>query len=307
MGKEVKEPHPQIKRKGGSWKLHYIFELCPKCMDKLVERKIDDFQEYIAGYCPNCGSMLENVFSGKNKADDVLYKIILDKILDKDKWDEKCLETIMKISELNKEETLKKISIEGSTIFVGDLLHTYLNLRILDQMDTIVSYRVIPDFPYARPFTMLCPDCGQETVYRKQELNKESMKHGLYCEKCKEWVMYKVSPKSQVDDTKYYLEAVLEKVKREVKEQITDKLQNLYDKKIEHDRIIVLDKARNIEDVLSILEAYNIPYDINPPYPYKVPEIKPTFKNEWTEEEIRKLIEANPGLSITVDELNALN
>lgn len=287
--------------------MHYVFELCPKCMDKLVERKVGDFQEYIAGCCPNCGSMMEKVFSGKNKTEDALYKITFDKILDHGKWDEKCLKIIMKISGLDKEAALQKISIEGSTIFEGDLLHTYLNLRMLDQIDTIVSYSVTPKFPYARAFTMLCPDCGQGTVYRKQEVSIESMQCGLYCENCKEWIMYKISPKLQVDDTKYYLVAALEKVRSGVKEQIASKLQDLCDKKMEENRMIVLDKARNIEGLLSILEAYSIPYEVNPPYPHKIPKMEPIFKNEWTDEEVKKLMEANPGLKITADELNALN
>ena len=54
------------------------------------------------------------------------------------------------------------------------------------------------------------------------------------------------------------------------------------------------------------MEDYNIPYKVNPPFPHKIPEMKPVLKNEWTEEEIRKLIEDNPGLKITADELQQI-
>lgn len=57
---------------------------------------------------------------------------------------------------------------------------------------------------------------------------------------------------------------------------------------------------------LSALEKYNIPYETTPPYPHKIPKLNPTYKDDWTEEEVRKLMEANPGLEITAEELNAL-
>lgn len=59
----------------GGCTMHYEFELCPKCKDNLIERVIDDFQEYIPGNCLNCGSRMESVMSGKKRQAMIYIKL----------------------------------------------------------------------------------------------------------------------------------------------------------------------------------------------------------------------------------------
>ncbi len=81
--------------------MHYIFELCPKCMNELIERDIEDFQEFIPGICPNCGNRMEAALWGNKKTENTVYKIILNKVQNIDKGREKCQKIIMKIGGLD--------------------------------------------------------------------------------------------------------------------------------------------------------------------------------------------------------------
>ena len=48
---------------------------------------------------------------------------------------------------------------------------------------------------------------------------------------------------------------------------------------------------------------YGISRKSHPPYPYKVV----THRQEWTEEELKMLMEMNPGLILDLEEMNDLN
>lgn len=227
------------------------------------------FKSIFQGTVSIVGAEWNRLCRGKKAGND-LYKITLSRVFNQERWKEKCLRNIMKISGFDKDTALEKMNVAGSVIFEGDLLHTYLSLRLLDEIP-VVEYEITPDFPYTRSFSPVCPDCGEEAVYKVNETSDNLVKCGCYCENCKEWVFSTISPKSAIDDTKYYIEASLERVDNEVKEKIEQKLNELYNKRIEKNKIVVLDVARNIEWLLGIMELYNIHYEIVPPYPHRVP------------------------------------
>lgn len=211
--------------------MRYIFELCPECMDHLAERDIEDFQEYHESCCPNCGSKMQGVLFGITRAEDSIYKITINKVRDMSKYKEKCLEVLVRISGLDAETLLEKMKTGDSVIFEGDLLHTYLALTQLDQIEYMISYVVTPDFPYARAFSIMCPDCGEEAKYKVIYGEGDTATGGFFCERCKEWVMYTGFCKADVDETEYYIETSLEKVKDNVKEQILHYIDDLWEKK----------------------------------------------------------------------------
>ena len=77
----------------------------------------------------------------------------------------------------------------------------------------------------------------------------------------------------------------------------------LVDKRLFSNSIIIFDNACNIHKILEELKKLSIDYNIEPPYPYKVV----THRQEWTEEELKMLMEMNPGLILDLEEMNDLN
>ncbi len=297
----------------------YVYEICPYCMDQLYERKqpIDDA---VINCCPKCGSKMEYACLGEYKIDDTIYKIILNNVAIPNSGDKKnkFIETLMRVGKFNREEAQKICRTKNTLIFEGNVSETYVNINLLEDFVPDIHYTVNPPFALEsllNPFVSICPICGNRTVTRTEDVNNrsEDIKSGIYCETCKDWIMFDICSKAEVDDTKYYVEVPLEGIDSEVMKKIMhtfDGLCNIFDsacnKRLEEKRIIVQDRAQNIEDLLCTLEYYKIPYKIDPPYPHKIPELNPVYKNKWTEEEVRDLIKANPGLKVTADELNVL-
>lgn len=291
----------------------YVYEICPYCMDQLYERK-QPINDDDINYCPRCGSKMECACLGEQRIDDTIYKIILNDVFVSNSEDKKnkFIKTLMRVGGFNREEAQRIYITKNTLIFEGNVSETYVNMNLLEDYAPDIHYTVIPSFPFAsllNPFISICPICGNDTVSRTEEVNghPDDVKSGIYCETCNDWVMFTICSKLQVDNTKYCVEVSLEGIDSDVKDKVMHIFDRLYNKKLEENRAIVLDRAQNIEDLLSILEAYGISYKINPPYPYIIPKLNPTYKNVWTEEEVRELIEANPGLKISADELNALN
>ena len=283
--------------------MRYIFDLCPKCKDKLIQRTTKDSQEYKEIYCSNCGNRMDTVLLGNKKAGNTIYKIILNQVRDINGKRDRCLKAIMQIDNLDENEALEKINTKDSVIFEGDLLNTYLSMRHLDEIDDMVDYSVIPDFPYARAFGQKCPDCGEEAVYKIEEVSENKLQKGFFCEKCNNWVWYDICDKLQIDKTLYHVKVSLKGVGGQVRQDIMRMLNGLCVKETVEDQIVVHDLARNIESLLGLMKTYNIDYEINPPYPYKIIE----FMKEWTEDDIKKLMTANPGVTVTVEDMNALS
>lgn len=100
------------------------------------------------------------------------------------------------------------------------------------------------------------------------------------------------------------MKASLKEIESKIRKKILEMLDDeMHDKEVTEDEIMVNDLAENIEGLLGMLKTYDIDYEIDPPYPHKIFE----FKKEWTEEDIAALIAANPGLTVTAEEMNALN
>lgn len=234
--------------------MRYIFDLCPKCKDKLIEQTVDDFQEYSETCCPNCGSRMDGVLSGNKKADDTIYKISLNQTRNMHGRGDKCLEIIMRIGNLDESEALEKLNTQDSVIAEGDLLNTYLNLRCLDEIDYMVDYTVTPNFPYARVFEQMCPGCGEKAVYKTEEIDEDEIKEGFFCEKYNDWIMYDIRNKSWHDKTLYHLTASLKGVEDNIKKDILKMIAALCDKEAIEDKIIVHDLTRNIESLLGMMK-----------------------------------------------------
>lgn len=248
--------------------LWYTLSLCPKCKDRLMEQITNGVREedYKIMYCPNCGSEMELALSGREKAEERTYKIILKKVHIIHGRKDKCLKTIMQIGSFDEKEALEKLDTEGSVIFEGDLLHTYLSLRKLDEIDYMVDYNVKPNLPYMRDIHKVCPDCDEEAVYRLIELDEDKVEDGFFCEKCNRWVWRFLTYRYQLDMTTYHLRASLKGIEDEVKQRIIDEL----DIKIIDDQIVEEGLAEDLHRVLEVLKTYDIEYETEPPYPHRV-------------------------------------
>ena len=214
-------------------KMLYTFNLCPKCKDKLVEQDVEKIEDYKVIYCPNCGSELEKVLSGREKAEDTTYQIVLNNVRIIHNRKDKCLKTIMQIGDSDEKEALKKLNTKNSVIFEGDLLNTYLSLRCLDKIDYMIDYTVVPQFPYGRVFTQVCPECEEEAVFKTEEASETEVKTGCFCEKCNDWVWYDIKDKYEVDETLYHLKASIKGVEDKIKQEILRMTDWLSDKEIE--------------------------------------------------------------------------
>lgn len=282
--------------------MQYIYDLCPKCKDKLVERMAEDPPGHKGIYCPNCGSKMNTVLLGEKKAEKVMYKITLSQMRSINDKVEKYLKAIKQIGNCGEDETLEKRNADGGISFEGNLLNTYLRLELLDEIDDIIDYAITPSFPYKRLVIQKCPDCGEEAVYKEVEISGNEIQRGFFCEKCNDWIWYDVCSKLQMDETLYYLKVFLRNTRDKEKQEIMGIVDKLQDKEVLEDQIAVRDLARNVENLLGRLKEYGIYYEINPPYPYKIT----AYKKELTEDDIKQLIAANPGLKVTAEELNAL-
>lgn len=286
-----------------------FYEMCPHCMNQLYERKqpIEDIDS--VNICPQCGNKMVIACFGEEGVDDTVYKIILNdaSVSDYEDRQKRFLSVLMKLGDINIEEALERYGTKGCIIFEGNVSNTYVNMHMLDEFTPSIHYTVVPPFPFERlmePFISLCPVCGSDMVYKTEDIDgsPDYVWDGYYCENCNEWVMKGMVSKLQIDETPYHLTASLEGIGSKVREKILGWLDELQDREVTGNKIVVNDLARNIDVFLRTLKTYNIEYKIEPPYPYKIM----TFKREWADEDIAQLIAVNPGLKVTAEEMNAL-
>lgn len=285
----------------------YGYDICPKCKDKLIKRiqKDGNYFERYGEECIKCGNRLRLALTGEKEIDDTIYKITLNSqvILDKDR----CIQAIMQVCGCEERTARDILKRENGLLFEGDVLHTYLSMQLLDMTGT--AYNVYPKFPFIRQAYVVCPNCGSETSYKIEETDVREndtdcyMQSGFFCEKCNQWVAMTYRRKIDVDETKYKLEFCLENTHNEKEAAIKKMVDELPDKRIISNKIIVCDNACNIHQILQALKTLCIDYDINPPYPHRIA----AHKKEWTEEDLKILMEMNPGLTVTVEEMNALS
>lgn len=261
--------------------MYYGYDICPKCKDRLIVRNeckehINDFSKCSGDICDRCGNKLVLACAGDKEEDDTIYKIVLEDILNNNEKS-KCIGTIMKM--LNCDSNLVKEAIYGQNDFciTGNFLNTYLYMEILD--DAGILYNVIPEFPFQRfiyPQVCLCPDCGKETSEKIESADGTEgyLKEGIYCEHCKDWVMYRMVDKREVDRTVYQLEIFWEGIDKETREKIETNINNLTEKERDKDRLVVYGMAMAIFEVLQKLEKQSIGYKVSPPFPYEISEFR---------------------------------
>ena len=182
----------------------YVYEICPSCMDKLIERKQHLEDRDSRNYCSKCGHKLEWALLG-DKLNDTIYKIILNdtaRLTDHMNRKNRFLKVLMKMGNLTYEEALEKCKTKDSVIFEGDAKDIYLNLHIIDGFRLDIHYTIVPEFKFARiadPFTNICPTCGSDTIYKTVdvEVPPNYVNYGFFCEKCNEWVEVTERPKDE--------------------------------------------------------------------------------------------------------------
>lgn len=280
----------------------YGYYICPTCKDKLIEKNVQCF-EHCEERCNKCGNGLRLAFTGQKKIDDTIYEIQFasQNILNKKKY----AEVVSEICHCEK-EIIEGLLKEGHRFsFKGDAFHTYINMELLDEMDIV--YKVSPHFPFMRRVYVDCPHCGNSTVYKTEEAvetnDKENyMQVGFFCEKCNQWVAMTYMSKIDIDETAYNLEIHLEKCDNEMRENIKKMVNELSDKRVFPDKIIICDNACNIHPIIEKLGTEHIDYFVQPPYPHRIAK----YEKAWTEEDIRALREMNSGLKISLEEMNSL-
>lgn len=261
-------------------------------------------------FCPKCRKKMAIACYGEQEIDDTVYKIILNDASVSDYMNKRnnFLSVLMKMGNVSFEDALKRYTTKDSVIFEGNISAAYVNMHALDGFTPSIHYTVAPSFPFERllePFICLCPICGSEVIHKTEEADKPAgcVKDGMFCEKCNDWVMYAVLDKSQLDETIYHLDVCLNGVNSPKRMAVLGIVDELQDKEIVESHIIVRDLARNMESLLGIIKTYGIDYEINPPYPHEII----ASKKGWTEDDIKQLKAGNPGLEVSVEEMNSLN
>ena len=168
---------------GEKFVMPYIYDICPWCMDELIERDQHAEGGYSDKFCPKCGRKLEIALMGVQKIDDTRYKIILEEAHISDYMDRKnrFIDLLMKWGEISYDEAMEKYNTKDSVIFEGDAREVYINMKEINGHPDRVRYRVVPEFPFLRfatPFICICHTCGNYVVEREG---------GTFCEKCNEW------------------------------------------------------------------------------------------------------------------------
>lgn len=237
---------------------------------------MEAFEKYSGKNCLKCGSKLVLAYVSDKKADDTVYKIILEGITKHEQNENQCIETIMKIGGFDRNEALEKIDTENSIIFEGNLSDTYINMSLLDDIG-IVRYTVSPSIPYSRVICYdICPECGCETIEKMEEIDglKNYVKQGMFCEHCNDWVIFCSVNKMNMDDTIYTLVFSVDKINGKENEELLTIIENLHDKDVVDDKIVICDKANTIYNILQRIEAIHINYEVDPPFPYEICEFR---------------------------------
>lgn len=277
--------------------MYYGYDICPKCKDKLIEREYscereEDFEEYSEQVCPKCGKRLVLACTGNKKMDNdnTIYKIVLkeDHFIHKK-------ERFNTLRKINPTIVKEDIYIKDFVLFEGKADSIYNNIEMLSNQG--IAYIVIPEYPYNRfvyPEFCMCFHCGGETVKKTQEIDvpKNSIRRGLYCESCKNWVLFHDYMKWELDKTIYELSFYLQELNRVnaciVKENLQNEIAQLSNKEIRDGKIIIWDSAKELHYIMQKLNAIYVVYDISPSYPYEIEEYQ-----EDNEEFINEILEMN--------------
>lgn len=257
--------------------MYYGYDICPKCKNKLIERREaqenkTEFAKYSGNDCFVCGEKMVLACVGEKKIDNTIYKITLEEVFNCKENEENYIKTIMKIGNFDVATARNKLNAQGSIIFEGDFFNTYKNMELLDDIGSFV-YNVTPPFSFTRfVYHVVCPVCGGKTIEKTEEMQdlKNYVKKGIFCESCNDWVLQCSINKMNIDDTIYNIMISFRGIECKEKEEVLNIVEDLQNKKVSKDEIIVCDKANIIYEILQKLEAININYKIAPPFPYEI-------------------------------------
>lgn len=265
--------------------MYYAYDICPKCLNNLFKRKQikdkNEFEKYSGDICPKCGEKLVLACVGDKEDDNTIYKITLNNIIskialkgmDSNKNVEKCIETIMKISNCDANLAKEKLNSNNSFLCEGDFVKTYISMEMLDNFE--IGYTVTPQFPFSRYIyanMFYCPQCGSEMIEKEEDAVdlKNHIMRGWFCNNCNDWIAYCYVDKLDIDDTIYKLTFSLGKNDSTEKEKLLKLIDKLTDKQIINNTIIINDKASAIYEILQRLESINISYVIEPIFPHEI-------------------------------------
>ena len=91
----------------------HIYEICPHCMDELIEREQSFEDRESNNYCPKCGRKLRMAMAGTQKIDHTRYKIILERayITEYGNRRNRFIEILMKLGNISYDEALKNTTL----------------------------------------------------------------------------------------------------------------------------------------------------------------------------------------------------
>ncbi len=252
--------------------MYYGYDICPKCMDELIEREQcesceEDFPSHTDQVCKKCGTRLALACVGENKIDDTIYYI---SFRDENEY-RKCQSVVEEIRNIG--AIVEKSSTQDALIIRGDFLQTYLTMDILT--GACVSYTVTPDFSFSRYLVAdICPVCGNYTCEKEIDIDNppDYVQHGIFCEHCNDWVMFTSTWKLAMDDAIYHLKFSEANMQQQSKELMLKEINNVSNVNKDTTHYEVYGKATEIYELLKVLTTYEVSYDIAPPFPYELPE-----------------------------------
>lgn len=98
--------------------------------------------------------------------------------------------------------------------------------------------------------------------------------------------MYCAVSKLNLDETIYKLDFSLGGISKKDREKLLEIIDDMPDKKILEDEIVVYNKAWPIRGILQRLKAFGVGYKVDPPYPYEIGEFR-----EMTEDFLNEILE----------------
>ena len=164
---------------------------------------------------------------------------------------------------------------QGSIIYEGDIIHTYLFKKAFTGFELWIGFDVIPEFPYEiyEPDLFICPECGEEVIGRTEPYDdiKGWFLDGLFCRHCNKWTL---EPIAKRDTTIYTLVFSYKNLKimadSSVKRGIMNCLEKVPDKKIQGDKMIIHTNSEKIIEIVPCLQSADFTYDIEPSFPHKI-------------------------------------
>ncbi len=260
--------------------MYYGYDICPKCKDRLItrphsEKNEDDFERISKRHCTKCGNVLMLACVGEKQIDDTIYTIVLEDAVNYKRKDVGCIETIMKVGNCDFQTAVDKLSTANSILFQGDFFHTFMNMELLDRICMV--YTITPKIPFSRYlYSDACPQCGNKVFESTKEIENSTnyVLHGLFCEHCKDWVMVTSINKMNLDDTIYNLSFSLSRMNCQEREEVFSIINELSNKEIINDIVIVYDEAYAIYEILQRLKKSGIGYEVLPSFPYEIESIE---------------------------------